>query len=232
MPSGSFFQVDGHWFAAASRIDQHTVEAPSHRAPLCCTAPALAGTIGAYCRSFLIPASALFQADVWRGECPRRGRSIPACWNPPFGWLAFDRLERREQRDTAVLKFLELVLKNLGRNRVRTLLTGFAVLTLATIFSVVSNTTAFIGQLVENAADTRLVIREKWMTPSRVPSRYARMIADIPASRIGRFGTTMAAIWTNRIASTVADWASPRGWKTCARCSPVSKTSTPPSWRP
>ena len=79
-----------------------------------------------------------------------------------------------------MLKFLELVLKNLGRNRVRTLLTGFAVLTLTTIYSVVSNTTAFIGKLVENAADTRLVIREKWMTPSRVPSRYARVIADVP----------------------------------------------------
>ena len=67
-----------------------------------------------------------------------------------------------------MLKFFELVLKNLGRNRVRTLLTGFAVLTLTTIYSVVSNTTAFIGKLVDNAADTRLVIRERWITPSRV----------------------------------------------------------------
>ncbi len=79
-----------------------------------------------------------------------------------------------------MFKFLELVLKNLRRNRVRTLLTGFAVLTLTTIYSVVSNTTAFIGRLVDNAADTRLVIREKWITPTRVPARYARVIADIP----------------------------------------------------
>jgi putative ABC transport system permease protein len=79
-----------------------------------------------------------------------------------------------------VLKFLELVLKNLGRNRVRTLLTGLAVLILATIYSVVSNATAFIGHLAENAADTRLIIREKWITPSRMPNRYANMIAAIP----------------------------------------------------
>ncbi len=79
-----------------------------------------------------------------------------------------------------MLKFLDLVLKNLRRNRVRTLLTGLAVLILATIYSVVSNATAFIGELVDNAADTRLVIREKWITPSRIPMRYARLIAGIP----------------------------------------------------
>ena len=92
---------------------------------------------------------------------------------------AFERPSLHE-RHIAVLKFLDLVLKNLRRNRVRTLLTGLAVLILATIYSVVSNATAFIGELVDNAADTRLVIREKWITPSRIPMRYARLIAGIP----------------------------------------------------
>ena len=91
-----------------------------------------------------------------------------------------------------MLKFIELVLKNLGRNRVRTILTALAVLVLTTIYSVVDSTTAFIGQLVSNAADTRLVIREKWIVPSQMPNRYARMIGDVP-------GVEDWTVWHNYI---------------------------------
>lgn len=54
-----------------------------------------------------------------------------------------------------MFKFLQLVLKNLGRNRVRTILTGLAVLVLTMIYAVVSKTTAFIGDLV-NSTRTRV----------------------------------------------------------------------------
>lgn len=79
-----------------------------------------------------------------------------------------------------MLKFIELVLKNLGRNRVRTVLTALAVLVLTTIYSVVSYATAFLDQLVADAQDTRLMVREKWILPSQIPNRYAQRIADIP----------------------------------------------------
>ena len=136
------------------------------------------------------------------------------------------------ERQIAVLKFLELVLKNLRRNRVRTLLTGLAVLILATIYSVVSNATAFIGELVDNAADTRLVIREKWITPSRVPSRYARMIAGDPRRR-GLDALAQLCRLSRRVAPgrPPRAGASPRGWKTSARCSPAWKISIRPCWK-
>lgn len=91
-----------------------------------------------------------------------------------------------------MLKFIELVLKNLGRNRVRTILTALAVLVLTTIYSVVNSTTAFIGQLVNDAADTRLIIREKWIVPSQMPNRYARMIGEVP-------GVEDWTVWHNYI---------------------------------
>ena len=75
---------------------------------------------------------------------------------------------------------------------------------------------------------TRLVIRENWITPSRVPDALR------PADRrhSGRRGLDALAQLRrlsrrNRTGSTGAAGAWPRGWTTCARCSPAWKKLDP-----
>jgi putative ABC transport system permease protein len=77
-------------------------------------------------------------------------------------------------------KFFLLIFKNIGRNRVRTTLTAVAMVVLACIYSVVSNTVDFVNRLINNqASQTRLIVRERWVLPSRFPARYVQNIAKI-----------------------------------------------------
>lgn len=75
---------------------------------------------------------------------------------------------------------LTLMLKNLGRNRVRALLTSLAIVVLVAVFAFVSSITRTIRQVVEShSSQTRLIVREKWVAPSEFPVRYASMIARL-----------------------------------------------------
>ncbi|MFO0944407.1 MAG: ABC transporter permease [Planctomycetota bacterium] len=78
-------------------------------------------------------------------------------------------------------KFIVLVLKNLGRNKVRTTLTALAITVLVLICSVVTTVTSLVEQRVSSASgQTRLMVTEKWVTPSEVPVRYLHHLASMP----------------------------------------------------
>jgi putative ABC transport system permease protein len=72
-----------------------------------------------------------------------------------------------------VHKFILLILKNLGRSKVRTILTSLAVAVLVTISAEMVTVTSTIQKMVESdASQAKLVVTERWVVPSRVPLRY------------------------------------------------------------
>lgn len=74
-----------------------------------------------------------------------------------------------------------LVLKNLGRNKVRTALTALAVTVLTTIYVVVTTVTDTVHRSVEkDASRSKLIVTERWTVPSQVPVRYLNDIIRVP----------------------------------------------------
>lgn len=77
-----------------------------------------------------------------------------------------------------MLKYLHLIVKNLGRNKLRTALTAIAVMVLVAIYSMVTIVTDTINKVVSShSSQTRLIVRERWVAPSRFPMRYVPKIA-------------------------------------------------------
>ena len=79
-----------------------------------------------------------------------------------------------------MLKFLKMVFKNLGRNKWRTILTGLAVVVLVAIYAVMTTVTGSVRRLVSSQArQTKLVVSERWVMPSRLPIRYLPEITGL-----------------------------------------------------
>ncbi len=77
--------------------------------------------------------------------------------------------------------FIMLVLKNLGRNKIRTALTSMAVTVLVIIYAVASNVIESVRKSVNSSAgQTKLFVTERWAIPSQVPIRYMDEISRIP----------------------------------------------------
>lgn len=83
-----------------------------------------------------------------------------------------------------LFKFAILVMKSLGRNKVRTALTGLGIMVLVAIFSIVTNITSLVKRKVNAQGEqTRLLVSERWTMPSRVPLRYVPEIAGVDGIR-------------------------------------------------
>lgn len=77
-------------------------------------------------------------------------------------------------------KFSVLIFKSLGRNKVRTLLTGLGITVLVAIFAIVTNVTSLVKSKINAQGDqTRLIVSERWTMPSRVPLRYVPEITQV-----------------------------------------------------
>ena len=75
------------------------------------------------------------------------------------------------------MKLALLVFKNLRRNRVRTALTGLAVLFLVVIFSMIVTVLRFLQMVVTaKATDVPVVITERYRFPSRFDRRFMEQI--------------------------------------------------------
>lgn len=72
-----------------------------------------------------------------------------------------------------MLKFFILILKNLGRNKLRTTLTALAVTVMVTICAEMATIILSVRQHVEaEASQSKLLVTERWVAPSRIPARY------------------------------------------------------------
>jgi len=79
-----------------------------------------------------------------------------------------------------VFKFCTLIAKNLGRNKVRTALTCSAVAVLTCIFTIVSTITTTVEGYVKNeGSQSKLIVSERWLTPSQLPMRYVPEITQL-----------------------------------------------------
>jgi putative ABC transport system permease protein len=69
-----------------------------------------------------------------------------------------------------VLKLVFLILKNLGRNKLRTTLTALAVAVLVTICTEMLAVLGTVSKRVESdASQVKLIVSERWVMPSRIP---------------------------------------------------------------
>ncbi len=72
-----------------------------------------------------------------------------------------------------MLEFLLLIVKNLGRNKLRTGLTALAVVVMVTICVEMQTIVGVVARMVEaDGGQSRLMVTERWVEPSRVPVRY------------------------------------------------------------
>ena len=80
-----------------------------------------------------------------------------------------------------MFQFLSLIVRSLGRNKMRTSLTALAVVVLVSIYTLASTVTDTVNQMLRAySSQTRLIVREKWVMPSVFPVRYISRIADVP----------------------------------------------------
>jgi putative ABC transport system permease protein len=71
------------------------------------------------------------------------------------------------------MTFLVLILKNLGRNKLRTTLTALAVTVLVTICAEMMTIIVTVRQHVTaESSQSKLLVTERWVAPSRIPARY------------------------------------------------------------
>lgn len=79
-----------------------------------------------------------------------------------------------------MLRFVVFALKNLCRNRLRTTLTGLGVVVLMAIYTIAGTVTDKVNRMVSaHSSQVRLIVRERWTVPSRLPVRYVRTLANL-----------------------------------------------------
>ena len=79
-----------------------------------------------------------------------------------------------------MLPFVNLILKNLGRNKLRTVLTALAVTIMVTICVAMKTVLGAVSKHVEaEGGQSRLVVSERWVIPSRIPTRYVRELTRL-----------------------------------------------------
>ena len=77
-------------------------------------------------------------------------------------------------------KFVVLILKNLRRNRVRTVLTVLAVTVMVTICVEMRTILGTVSGHVEaESGQSRLMVTERWVVPSRIPVRYLPVLSRL-----------------------------------------------------
>lgn len=72
-----------------------------------------------------------------------------------------------------------LILKNLWRNRIRTILTGFATIVLVLVVTLVWTVLVFLANVTsEKANNLKAIVTERWQIPSQMPYSYAARLTE------------------------------------------------------
>jgi putative ABC transport system permease protein len=79
-----------------------------------------------------------------------------------------------------VLKFLYLILKNLGRNKLRTTLTALAVAVLVTICAeMLAVLNSVENRVASDASQAKLIVSDRWVMPSNIPVSVAMEVSRL-----------------------------------------------------
>jgi len=82
------------------------------------------------------------------------------------------------------MKYLILILKNIGRNRLRSILTALGTMVLVFVVILVWSILAFLDQaMAEKSQNIKAIVTERWQVPSRLPMAYAATLSEGAARR-------------------------------------------------
>lgn len=84
------------------------------------------------------------------------------------------------------MKYLFIILKNVGRNPLRTVLTTLGTMVLVVVVTLVWSILAFLDQeTAEKSHNLRAIVTERWKVPSQMPRAYAATLAEGAARNPG-----------------------------------------------
>ncbi len=102
----------------------------------------------------------------------------------PLVVIAFNLVSLLLYVAVAYRKHLRLIVKSLGRNLRRTLLTGMAIFVLVFVITLVWSILWFLDLVTsEKSKDFKAIVTERWQLPSQMPYAYASSLAEGAASR-------------------------------------------------
>lgn len=82
------------------------------------------------------------------------------------------------------MKFLGLIVKNIGRNLIRSILTALGTMMLVFVVTLVWSILAFLNvALSEKNANFKAIITERWQIPSQMPYTYAATLSEGAATK-------------------------------------------------
>jgi putative ABC transport system permease protein len=89
------------------------------------------------------------------------------------------------------------IFRSLSRNKLRSGLTGIAVIVLVLVVTGIWTVLGFIDQITEEKShDLKAIITEKWQVPSQMPYSYAPRLAEGAASRPGDIRPDDSMMWS------------------------------------
>lgn len=95
------------------------------------------------------------------------------------------------------MKFLLLILKNLRRNLLRTLLTALGTIVLVFVITLIWSVLDFLGKATEEKAqNVKMIVTERWQIPSQMPFSYAASLVEGAARKEGDVRPTDSMSWS------------------------------------
>src|SRR5438067_5962370 len=83
------------------------------------------------------------------------------------------------------MKFFLLIVKNLRRNLLRTILTCLAIMVLVFMVTLIWTVVFFLDSITEEKSkDLKLIVTERWQLPSQMPLKYANYLDPSKSSCI------------------------------------------------
>jgi putative ABC transport system permease protein len=94
------------------------------------------------------------------------------------------------------MKLLLLIVKNLLRNKVRTILTCLATMVLVFVVTMIWTVVYFLDDLTKQKTDNlQAIVTEKWQMAGRMPVSYAQPLSEGAASKTGDIRPKDSMIW-------------------------------------
>ena len=94
------------------------------------------------------------------------------------------------------MKFFLLILKNLRRNSVRTILTGLGTVVLVCVVTLVWSVLDFLNKATEEKSQNlKMIVTERWQIPSQMPFTYAATLAEGAARNEGDIRPSDSMSW-------------------------------------
>ena len=94
------------------------------------------------------------------------------------------------------MKFFLLILKNLRRNSLRTILTGLGTIVLVFVVTLIWSVLDFLNKATEEKSQNlKMIVTERWQIPSQMPFTYAATLAEGAARNEGDVRPSDSMSW-------------------------------------